>query len=73
MTRRRTADTVAILVSVRCHDKRAVIEAARDNARAQGIKSPPIRDWRDAVQWLIDPGAIPGCTVLESSSESSKL
>jgi hypothetical protein len=58
-----TDDCVTITVDVRCFDKRAVIKAARARARTEGNSPGVIRDWRDAVQWLIDPGHLPGCDV----------
>jgi hypothetical protein len=57
---------VTVLIDVEIYDKREVIQACRAQMKRDGVKP-----WRltaeQAVQYLIDPSTMPGCTVLESS------
>lgn len=64
-----TRDIITVSVDVRCFDKRGIIKAARDDCRAKKVTPGHIANWRDAVQWLIDPGHLPGCDILESRTE----
>jgi hypothetical protein len=60
----RTNVTVTIDVEIR--NGSAVIKEARKRARADGVKLARSFSACDAVQYLIDPGSLEGCDVLQS-------
>ena len=60
-------ECITIKVDVEVWGKRAVIKAARDMCRRDKLAPGTITDWQSAVQYLIDPGSLPGCDILQSS------
>ena len=65
--RSRPANTVTVAVEI--WDGNEVIRAARARMREDKVRWGRGLTAEDAAQYLIDPGAIPGCKVLESSRE----
>lgn len=61
--------TVLISVWLEIDEPAAVLKAGRENARSKGFPPGSIRNAVDAAHWLVDPGSVPGCTVIETTVE----
>ena len=61
--------TVSITVDVEIYDCALVIRAARQRARSDRIRLGRSLTAVEAVQYLVDPGVLPGCSVLQSTSD----
>lgn len=61
--------TISISVEVEIWDKAAVIRQARERAKTDGVKLWRGFTAREAVQYLIDPGSLDGCMVVQSNIE----